>query len=572
MASSIPLKTHFERFLSKLKVRDRQLIKYRTGYDGKKLTLEEIAKKIGITRERVRQLQNKYVSKIITTEYWHKCIAIKIEQLLIDRTAPLYLERLELEDKWFEGFIGNYEHLARVIEIFSEDQIHISKIQGANIVSRLKTDDWDECVKSLRNSLKEKAEARDFRRADISQLFDATLFSNGASELVPLLWDEFADLLQFEGEDDNSLLVAFGKSVEAAIEAVLQQAEKPLHYSEFAERASELLGRQVEERQAQAALLRKNDVKLFDRGIYGLEKFNPISPTMCNTICQIVVRLMYDGPLMKQWHCSELLLLLKNQVPALTEELNEYILNIILSKSEELIYLNRMVWARADSNQSIEDRVDMADAFVHILEEHGTPLKGSELKQRLAKIRGVSQNLQLQPTERMIQLGPDYWGLIDRDVGDASKNNALLDLLYKHLQKTQKGIHVSEVAKFLEDNDIDLDNVPNSYTLLNLAQRDERFYLAKAMFLGLSEWGEDTRRVNITQAVRQIIKAMTEPMTINEINAKVENMTGIDIDNTVSGLLLKEGAFYDSAIKRWKTAEMKREARQDSTLSHHPHQ
>ena len=57
-------------------------------------------------------------------------------------------------------------------------------------------------------------------------------------------------------------------------------------------------------------------------------------------------------------------------------------------------------------------------------------------------------------------------------------------------------------------------------TLFNLAQRDERLHLARSMFLGLAEWGGSSRRLNVTQAVEQLLYDMTEPMTIAAINAK----------------------------------------------------
>ena len=130
---------------------------------------------------------------------------------------------------------------------------------------------------------------------------------------------------------------------------------------------------------------------------------------------------------------------MQSKYSALPEELDIYILNIILGNTVKLVYLNRLVWCRSDSNQSSYDRIDMADAFIRILEENGEPLKGKEIKERLAGIRGVSKNLQLQPTERMIQIGPDFWGLVERDIGGTQVENQIkLDKIFDHLQTIQK--------------------------------------------------------------------------------------------------------------------------------------
>jgi RNA polymerase sigma factor (sigma-70 family) len=550
LVSSLSLKEHFKKALSELTDIQRQVIECRTGYAGTVMTLEEVGKLVGVTRERIRQIQKKYVAKIISTEFWDDYIALKIGQLLIDRSEPLYLEMLEVEDPWFEGFMGNYQHLAAIIELFSENEIRVIKIDGATVVSRIKYDVWAECVSYFRKSLKDKVKEKVWTRHDIESVFKAVLSEKGSPELVPLMWGQFKGVLQFEDESDEAKLLSFGLSAESAVQTVLLQAECPLHYSEVAMRATELLGKTIDELRAQNALMNQGAM-LYGRGIYGLEKFNPISPRMCNNIRLVVNNIMYDGPLMKQWHASEILSILQAKFSALPEELDIYILSIILRKSDRLVYLNRMVWGRSDSKQSVNDRVDMADAFTQILEKFGGPLKGTEIKERLADIRGVPKTLQLQSTERMIQVGPDFWGLVERDVGGTdAENTKKLDTLYYILNERQKGIHVSEVENFVEVSD-ESEDLPSAYALLNLAQRDDRLHLGRSMYLGLTEWDGDTRRLNTSQAVRELLATMVKPMTIAEIQARVEDLTEMPINGSVTGILINEGAVYDQRLRVW---------------------
>jgi len=549
LVTAMPLKAHFAKALSGLKDKDRQIIECRTGYNGTVMTLEAVGQLVGVTRERIRQIQKKYVAKIMETEFWDDCIALKIGQLLIDRNAPLYIEMLEIEDPWFEGFMGNYQHLAAIIELFSENEILVINIGGASVVSRIRHDAWDESVSNFRKSLKDKAEEGNWSRRDIEQSFHAELSDKGAQELVPLMWDEFKQALQFGDESSEARLLTFGVSAESVVQAVLLQAESPLHYSEVAVRATELLGKPVDERRAQNALMSQG-AKLYGRGIYGLGKFNPISPRMCKNIQLVVGKMMYDGPLMKQWHASEILTALQAKFSALPKELDNYILNIILQDSDNLAYLNRMVWVRSDSNQSVNDRVDMADAFTKILEDNGGPLKGKELKERLAAIRGVPKSLQLHATERMILVGPDLWGLAERDVGGAEDNGPKLDILYKELKARQKGIHVSEIPGFVEVSD-DSKQMPSAYALMNLAQRDDRFYLGRAMFLGLAEWEGDTRRLNLSQAIRFLLTEIAKPMALPAIQARLEELMEIKIESSITALLINEGFVYDQEGRQW---------------------
>jgi hypothetical protein len=544
-----PLIEHFEDALFRLGDKERRIIEQRTGASGPVLTLQTVADKVDLTRERVRQIQKKYVEKIIAEEFWDDCIAIKVGQALASRKDPLYLEMLELEDEWFKGFIGNYDHLAAIIELFSENEIRIITVNGSNIVTRIKQDTWDDSVSSIRKSLIDKAKEKQWSRADIEMLISTHLNDAGAPELTGLIYKEIDDALQFSGDGEDALLIAFGKSSESAVAAVLQQAESPLHYMEISVRATELLGKKVDERRAQGALQHQK-AKIYGRGIYGLERFNPISERMCNNIRLVVSKMMYEGPLMRQWHSSGILTKLREQFPALPEELDTYILNIILDKEEKLNYLNRMVWARSDSNQVADNRIDMADAFTKFLEENGAPMKGTDLREQLREIRGVGEAQQIQPNDKMIQVGPDLWGLIERDTGASQEeNDKALDILVAYLEDSQKGVHLSEVEDVM--NSLGLDNFAEPYALLNLAQRDKRFHLAKAMFLGLSSWGGDVRRLNLTQAVKKVIDEMTEPMPLPKIQLLVETYTGLKHEGSITGLLINNSAIFDNSSKTW---------------------
>jgi len=546
--SQTPLKKHFENSLSLLKANERIVLESRTGYDGSVKTLESVGSVIGVTRERVRQIQKKNVTKIINTEFWDDCIAIKIGELLLSREKPLYLEMLEVEDEWFAGFIGNYQHLAAIIELFSENQIKILTINGAVVISRVCQDDWDNLIRTFRNALKNKAKEQNWTKNDIQLTFKASLDEKGAAELLPLLWSSFSDSLQF---NSNDILLSFGKSIESVLNVVLNEAESPLHFSEIARRAAPLLGREISNHNTNTRL-QGTEAKLFGRGTYGLKLFNPISDLTCNHIRLVINKLIYDGPLAKQWHVTELLNSLKEKFPSLPNELDIYLLNIILDDTDQLTYLNKNVWARADSGQSPTDRVDMADAFTKILEDSGRPLKGVEIKKKLKEIRGVHESLQLQPTERMILVGPDTWGLIERDVsGSEESNRRKLDVIYIYLTDSQKGIHVSEISKCLTSYNLD-PNETSSYALMNLAHRDNRFFLGRAMFLGLSDWGEDVRRLNFSQAVRKVLEDMARPMSAVEIHAKVESLTALEVDGSVTNLLIKEGGKFNPHTRLWE--------------------
>ena len=273
--AQLPLINHLEKSLNELDEVDRIILQGRLGYGGKILTLEEIGEKLDVTRARIGQRQKKYVDHIIAQEYWDDMIGIRIGQLLLDREEPLILELLDIEDEWFKGFDDNYLYLANTIQLFSKNAICVIKAAERNVVTRISQNEWDVLVRELRASLKQKAMEKLWRRSDINQYLETSLSEHSSKELVPLLHEIFDEYLQYQDQGPQALLIAYGISAEAAMAAVLAQAEGPLHFSEIANRASELLGKKVDERRAHNALMQGN-VWLFDRGTYGLIDHCPL--------------------------------------------------------------------------------------------------------------------------------------------------------------------------------------------------------------------------------------------------------------------------------------------------------
>ena len=405
-----PLINHLEKSLDELDEVDRIILQDRLGYKGKVLTLEEIGEKLDVTRERIRQRQKKYIDRIIAKEYWDDMIGIRIGQLLLDREEPLILELLDIEDAWFKGFDDNYIYLANTIQLFSENAVYVIKAAGRNVVTRISQNEWDILERELRKSLKQKAEEKLWRRSDIRQYLETSLSEYSSKELVPLLNEIFDEFLQYEDESPLALLIAHGRSAESAVTAVLAQAEGPLHFTEIAKRASEILGKEVDERRAHNALNREN-VWLFDRGIYGLIDHCPLPSSKRQSICRVVEHMLYQAPVNKQWHSEEIIDQLTSQFPGVLEDLDPYVLRMCIEHSPKITFLKRMVWARADSGMTVGDRIETIDSFIQILEEAGEPLSGQELKRRLSEIRGVAENMQIHGNERLVAVGPNLWGL-----------------------------------------------------------------------------------------------------------------------------------------------------------------
>jgi hypothetical protein len=387
------------------------ILKSRLGYfPGGARTLEEIGKELGVTRERVRQLQKKVTQKIIDTEYWDDEIALRIGKLLLDRDAPLILETLDVEDAWFSGFDWNFVFLSHVIKVYSEKEINVINADGRNIICRISQNKWDDLLKDLRIELKNKSEDKQWSREDIQQYLETSLSEHGAIELLSILNEFFSPFLQYEGDDSNSILVSYGNSAESLVDAVLSQSDTPLHYSEITRRAMVIAERKVEIRRIHNAC-DKEDIFLFDRGTYGLIGHCPLPLLKREEIRKIVENVLYQGPINKQWHSKNIIKEVLKTFSDVPNKIDPYVLRMCIGGSDKILFLGRMMWARSDSGMEKNDRVKINDSFIKILEEEGKPLSGSELKRRLSGVRDIPKSTQFFEDEQIVSVGANVWGL-----------------------------------------------------------------------------------------------------------------------------------------------------------------
>ena len=410
--SNVPLIEHLPWELNKLGEVDQSIVCGRMGISGFPLTLEELGEKHGVTRERIRQREKKAMRFIIRKGFWGDEIGKRIDQLLSNRKVPLVLELLDVEDDWFKGFDDQYVYLGNIIQEFSRKEIRVIKANGRNVVTRISQDKWDALLSELRAKLKQIAVENSWNRSDTDQHFSTCLSEHSAQELISVLHEIFDEYLQYEDESLSAVLVSYGKSAESVIHTVLAQAETPLHFTEIAKRASELLGKKVDERRAHGSVTQQKGVWQFDRGIYGSIDHCPLSESERLLIRSIVEDIFYQGPINKQWHSTEIIeLLAEGDSHNLPTTLDPYVLKMSIKESKKILYLGRMVWARSDSNMEAGDRIPTTESFIQILESAGKPLTGQELKQRLIKIRGINKHMQIHEDERLVAVGPNIWGL-----------------------------------------------------------------------------------------------------------------------------------------------------------------
>lgn len=544
------LLTEVQRSFSFFTERERDILVRRLGFETTPETLQEIATSYEVTRERIRQIEKKTTEKWIRESYWDDVLEQRITRLIIGRNFPLPVAGIEAIDQWFEGISSHLVFFRNLVKTVCKDRLHLIKIDELYYFSLIDQDSWEHIVSEARVLLSSSI-GQEWNENYARSLVQGLLPSN-AKEFGHLLWDNSSKLCLFTSNAAGSrTLTSYGRAAEQLVEAILTEAELPLHYSEIAERSRIKLGKELEIRRAHNAAA--NVGFLFDRGTYGLSKHLPFSnEEMQSVLClaEDIVCLESPG---RQWHTSEILSELSERLDGTFEKLNKYLLDIILSKSTMIRSLKRMTWDIAGQDSDEESRIDIHQAVIAIVKDAGRPLARSEIKGRLLAVRGVGDFFQIHLVDPLIRVQPGVWGIKDRDVPlSRSEQQELVEELVVKLHSKQSGIHTNELSSILDLKDCSPD------AFLSIAIQDDRVKQARR-YIYLKEWGHP-RRKTIAQTILDILEITTQPISLDEIVVSVEKAIGRKCERTsIYHSLRALEASFDNKTKTWSLSVAKTE-------------
>ncbi|ANC50584.1 hypothetical protein CP97_14895 (plasmid) [Aurantiacibacter atlanticus] len=263
------------------------------------------------------------------------------------------------------------------------------------------------------------------------------------------------------------------------VEAVLHDAEQPLHYSEIAQIAEERLGKAIDERRVHNAAAEVG--YLFGPGTYGTLRHMAVERGDWESFAAEAIDIVYEGERGRQWHASELLLALTEREIDLPSCFDKYQLDIALKQTAELQSFGRMVWSDGDDTVS-SGRVDIRQAVIAIVKDAGSPITTSELRQRLVAVRGINEGMQFHVVHPLIKLDAKTWGINDRDIDlKYEEQRVFLNTVYSVLREREEPISITESARMSPKV------VPNR-ALRCLFYQDERFRIDNQRLLSLAEW------------------------------------------------------------------------------------
>ncbi len=546
-----PLYTAFSRSIAKISdAREKIIIEERLGLKGRIRTLEDIAQELHLTRERIRQIQKKSIKSILKKEFWDDILKIRIKQLLNSRQAPLYLDEIGNEDSWFSGFENNQVLLEHLILSFSNiKRLHIFAHEGRRIISRISFEEWRDIKYDLMNMLEHSLDLG-HTMDDIEMFAESKLAKAGAPELSSLLVEQLYKDLNFSIINGEMTLVSVGNSLGSHLRALLETAEKPMHFEQIATLYEQRYGVPISSRYVHACLGHQG-FPLFERGTYGLLRHLAIPLDTQNSIRQRIEEVIQDGPPERQWHTSDLIDHFAGEPYA--AELNKYTINIILKPTKRLRYLGHWSWKNKSAGDDDADRLHIRMAIYETLKSAGRALRVEELQELVSQARGIGDIFNIHPNELYSRVDPGTWGLLDRDfVLSLPEQKSLKDQLFNKLSANGRSFHKSELLRAIESLTPPEELTDNQ--VLGILVADPRFKSWHGGFIGLNGW-TDSGRKTFTAVLKEIAESVTDAIQADEIVARARYELGFEFNrHHISLHLNKYGLIYDRDAGLWKKA------------------
>jgi len=468
--SSVPLHSQLATTLASLDQRDVEVFRRRMGYDGPPENLEEIGAQFGVTRERVRQRESRALKRITETARWPSVASARISQLFVGRAEPLHIDLLAVEDRWFDGFEDHLFFLGRILETFCGESIYAWPLKGRLVLARISQDQWDGLVSGAMSAL---TSAAPMTEQDVKLYLESMASKAGAAELAAELFVALKKQIHFARQGPGpDVMVSVGGGQRGVLAAILKDAQRPLPLREIIKRYTERTGRRINQNNCRGAL-RALGACLVARGTFSLPEYLSLAPGDAERVVAATESIIQRGTPGRQWHCAELLRELKREAIRVPEAINAYVLNALLSRSQSLRSLKRLVWA----TRSVKiRRREIEDLCVAVLRKAGRPLLTSEMRAAVEKVRGLNRGFQPHPNEVMTRVGRGLWVLVERDIPlSKTEREKVLETLARVLHTRRRPLHLEDLTAALAAAGCRVKKGVTPEMIAGLAFADDRF-------------------------------------------------------------------------------------------------
>lgn len=465
----------------------RMIVTRRAGLGGQPETLEEIGSTLGVTRERIRQIEKKTWDGLTRSKAWAAFVLERCREVAPGGAVPL--DNLE-EHPWWQGLASDPDALDYFCDRLLGGAFRVVQLDGERYLARTTQADLDAALGALKRTLRTLSFPLPLREVEGV----AQGLTEGLGEtLGRVVWENASARLVIDQDSNGEpRAVSYGSGKHAQAIAFLDAQPGPVSVNTL---IAEVGRGEL-----------PDEVFLFGRGLVGLEKHFPNYQSYKALLAPRAIAVMRENGPERQWSCAELLESLREDID-LPDWLTHWHLGAILRRSEGIEYLGRLRVALpgvADESGRIYVHV----ALERILTEAGHPLPYDTL---VARLRAKTDANDLTVIGRLhrppfLKVDKAEWGLLGRDLpGGVEAMAEALDHLEGLLERRQRGLS----SVFVHREVTQLSPQHGLWTIemcLSVTRGDPRFRLSISGNLGLSSW-ESVRVPTRAELVQTAIDA-----------------------------------------------------------------
>ena len=538
-----------------LKIKDVWIptVRMRFGMDERTMTLQGVADKTGVTRERVRQITSKSRSQIAKLTDLPSKIKSHLDKAREGLVIPLQVENLPNYDEWFAGFDQKPWLFDALLSEFNVGMYRVQKYNGLNIVTEGESGLIEDLVRDIKSYAKNSI-GSSITKADIKKRV-SDLISASSPELIEFIFSEATRNAKFSSDTDEGSLISFGQGVDTFVTLILERSDSPLHVDEVVKRITAETKLPVDIRRVRNAC--GTQAYLFGRSTFGFRKHLNLTDTETNEIAEDVMQFFITEPEPRQKHTHQILSQLPDLQTEYPEPLNQYTLGICMDLSGKFNYLGRMVFTLAgDSLGNATKRIEFSQFIEAVLEESPNPLHRDEIIKRITTERGLSQFRQIFQFGRLVKVAKNVWALMDKHLHLSNQDyENIVTEIVKTISSKGHGLTQGELVAMLGQDSASSKFFDNPFILESLATKSKKCKKIDD-FLYLSEW-DDCRRMTFIGAMQKVVDEFpTEGLPIREIIDRVSALYDQPFSRDYVNPVLKDcGASYDEDSGNWRLTE-----------------
>lgn len=483
----------------------RMVFTRRAGLAGVSETLKSIGETLGMSRERVRQLENAVVADLKQQRGWLTAIRGRIETALANDAIPI--EQLGA-DPWWKSIAGLPTALDYFGETLLDDEVRVIEVEEQPYLARCTPTIFEASWDRLR------MEAGKLPLPSPLAAYNALV-----EKLVPqlgrflagVLFERLREQLHIEESTGIARVVGIGTLKSTAIIGMLRASPTPV-------RIEDIIGRV-------GRFNIPEEIIYFDAGLIGLEQHFPDFRAWMERLVPRSIDIMQTEPPERQWLANEILEDLHESME-LPEWMSAWHLAALLRKSGRVRYLGRNRFGLLESPDE-RGRIHYHEELTRILREHGEPMSRDDLiaklsKKTTARPATVAMFLARPP---FIAYDADRIGLGDRDLpGGAEAMAEALEHVAQVLERRNRGLGAAQVKMELSR----LSQVHASWSLemcMSVLRGDPRFRFSQSGGVGLSQWetvGVPTR----ADIVKECLEKSGGRVTVEAVQLRIEAYYG----------------------------------------------